>query len=141
MNGVDALMTAATALASIDPEDRFCPFCRSLLAVIEPLVKKELIARDFDQEPIDVVYKDRVSPHKGTRLPHSLLEEMVGLQSERSRELVRLPGATFTGGTDQDRYQRNGADRVCKIAKKADLGRRHPLRLVSDKGFPAGESE
>jgi len=82
MQGIDVLMKVAATLETINPSDRFCPLCRSLLCVIRPFIEKDLKSRGFDQDVIDAVYESRVASGDLANPPHSVLEEVVRLQAE-----------------------------------------------------------
>lgn len=84
VQGVDVLMNVAIALERVNPHDRFCPFCRSLLCVVRPLIEKDLKSRGFDKDDIDAVYQARISSRDVADPPRSVLEEIVRLQSERT---------------------------------------------------------
>ena len=40
MNGPEVLKETAALLERIDPDDRYCPFCRALLAIIRPHISR-----------------------------------------------------------------------------------------------------
>lgn len=82
MNGQTVLRSVASALESIDPEDRFCPFCYLLLRTIRPLLKESPEPGGLDDQVVEVVHEDGTRDRDLPQPPGPVLRKVVGLDTE-----------------------------------------------------------
>ena len=82
LNGQTVLRNVVSALESIDPEDRFCPFCYLLLRIVRRFLKETPEPGSLKDKLVEVVDQPRISDRDHPEAVGPVLPEVVGVDTQ-----------------------------------------------------------